>query len=173
MELGQSRAEMEHRSESKTYSARTLYFVEKAGHGDVVISPVGASNSVGKPWMGEPIEGRYQKADPHATAAQQQHSAKTITIETSDHSRMASYLLGVTKESRKTGKVEEAQAKSVLELSSCERGMNYGADNGWRPGESEARVCGVDAIAPEGSSWGDLKAEPETRGNRWSWLEII
>jgi hypothetical protein len=29
-------------SESKTYSARTLYFVEKAGHGDVVISSVGA-----------------------------------------------------------------------------------------------------------------------------------
>lgn len=42
-----------------------------------------------------------------------------------------------------------------------------------RPGESEAWVCGVDAIAPEGTTCGDLKAEPEKRDNQWSWLERI
>lgn len=80
----------------------------------------------------------------------------------------------MAKESRKTGKVEKSQAKSVLELPSCERGwiMALVLAAG-RPGESEARVCGVDAIAPEGTTCGDLKAEPETRDNRWSWLERI
>lgn len=56
----------------------------------------------------------------------------------------------MAKESRRTGKVEKLQAKSVLELPSCERGwiMVLVLAAG-RPGESEARECGVDAIAPE------------------------
>lgn len=56
----------------------------------------------------------------------------------------------MAKESRRTGKVEKLQAKSVLELPSCERGwiMVLVLAAG-RSGESEARVCGVDAIAPE------------------------